>query len=402
MKKQFILLIIYILLAGSLTSCKNEAAYKALIITGQGDHNWQASSSSLKTILETSGLFNAYVAVSPAKGGDMSNFNPKFGRYNVVVLDYNGDGWNDNTKKAFIDYVNNGGGVVVYRNSSGAFAGWKEYNEMCGLGAGGGRDANSGPYVYYRFNRMVYDSASGLSGTVGRRKDIEVRTRKMDHPVTKGLPARWMHADEEIIGRLRGPAKNMEILATAFADTSQGGPGRDEAVLMAITFGKGRVFNTTLGVTGLEGGDALKCAGFITTFQRGAEWAATGNVTQDVPLDFPTAAGTFVRPEFVALTLEEDFGNIVNYDIGKSTKYYTDLQARIRLASGDPVKLLEFEKLMVGVLKNSTATKESKKLMLAELSWIGSEYCVPAIKELATDDELKDAVDFALERLGAK
>jgi TolB protein len=34
---------------------------------------------------------------------------------------------------------------------------------------------------------------------------------------------------------------------------------------------------------------ALSCVGFVTTFQRGTEWAATGKVTQKVPAGFPTA-----------------------------------------------------------------------------------------------------------------
>lgn len=33
-----------------------------------------------------------------------------------------------------------------------------------------------------------------------------------------------------------------------------------------------------------------KCIGFITTLQRGTEWAAIGKVTQSIPTDFPTAA----------------------------------------------------------------------------------------------------------------
>jgi len=33
----------------------------------------------------------------------------------------------------------------------------------------------------------------------------------------------------------------------------------------------------------------MKCVAFIVTLQRGAEWAATGKVTQKVPPDFPTA-----------------------------------------------------------------------------------------------------------------
>ena len=50
-------------------------------------------------------------------------------------------------------------------------------------------------------------------------------------------------------------------------------------------YGKGRIFHTTMGHDPM----ALSCVGFITTFQRGTEWAATGRVTQKVPPSFPTA-----------------------------------------------------------------------------------------------------------------
>jgi hypothetical protein len=43
---------------------------------------------------------------------------------------------------------------------------------------------------------------------------------------------------------------------------------------------------------------ALNCVGFITTYQRGTEWAATGKVTQKVPRDFPTGDKTSTRPAY--------------------------------------------------------------------------------------------------------
>jgi type 1 glutamine amidotransferase len=51
------------------------------------------------------------------------------------------------------------------------------------------------------------------------------------------------------------------------------------------------VFHTTLG----HDVAAMQCVGFIATLQRGAEWAATGNVTQKVPNDFPTADRVSLR-----------------------------------------------------------------------------------------------------------
>ena len=43
---------------------------------------------------------------------------------------------------------------------------------------------------------------------------------------------------------------------------------------------------------------ALSCVGFITTYQRGTEWAATGKVKQKVPPDFPPADKTSTRREY--------------------------------------------------------------------------------------------------------
>jgi type 1 glutamine amidotransferase len=65
-------------------------------------------------------------------------------------------------------------------------------------------------------------------------------------------------------------------------------------MLLVIAYGKGRVFHTTMG----HDLAALSGVGFIATFQRGTEWAATGKVTQKVPADFPTATETRTRAEY--------------------------------------------------------------------------------------------------------
>ena len=108
----------------------------------------------------------------------------------------------------------------------------------------------------------------------------------------KGLPLEWLHQKDELYDRLRGPAENVTVLATAFSSKETKGSGRNEPVLMTLQYGKGKIFHTTLG----HANYSQKCIGFITTLQRGAEWVATGKVTQKIPDNFPTKSQGSARP----------------------------------------------------------------------------------------------------------
>ena len=274
-------------------SCSREPSLNALILTGQNNHNWQGSSVALKQILEKSGIFAVHISTSPAAGEDMSGFIVDFSPYDVVVLNYHGDDWPEETRENFVTYVQNGGGVVVYHSASHAFPDWPEYNEIIGLGGWSGRDEGAGPYVYIEDGEVVRDYSPGRAGAHGPPHEFVVQSLNPSHPILKGLPEKWMHTVDDLYDRLRGPATNMEILAYAYSAEKSGGTGRNEPLLMTITYGKGRIFHTTLGHARDDArGDrffpAMECAGFVVTTQRGAEWAATGKVTQAVPAAFPT------------------------------------------------------------------------------------------------------------------
>jgi len=288
MNKRYLLLLSFVLLLTG-TQGKSKAPFRTLILTGQNNHNWQASSPILKQILDQTGLFQSDIVASPKEKEDMSSFLPDFTKYQLVVLDYTGDSWPEATKAAFLKFVKNGGGVVIYHAADNAFPEWKEFNQIIGLGGWGNRTEKDGPYVYFKDGKRISDNSPGKGGTHGKRTPYKVTNRITDHPITKGLPSEWMHAEDELYGLLRGPAENMTILSSAWSDPSTGGTGREEPILMTIKYGKGRVFHTVLGHSG--NGDkvfpALECAGFIVTFQRGAEWAASGKVTQTVPAEFP-------------------------------------------------------------------------------------------------------------------
>ena len=229
--------------------------------------------------------------VTHAPQGADPNFKPKFTDYAVVVSNF-GHGaaaWPAETKTVFEDYVRGGGGLVVIHAADNSFPEWPAYNEMIGLGGWGNRNEKSGPYVYFgEDGKLVRDTAPGPGGSHGPQIEFPIVIRDAGHPVTKGMPATWMHAKDELYDSLRGPATNMEVLATAWCPKTK----RHEPMIMTISYGKGRVFHTPMGHETYS----QECVGFITTLQRGSQWAATGTVSVPLPADFPTAEKPSSRP----------------------------------------------------------------------------------------------------------
>jgi len=259
---------------------------RVLIIDGQNNHDWKTATPLLRRALESSGRFVVDVATSPPAGQDMSGFRPRFADYDVVVSNYNGDRWPTATEQDFEKYVAGGGGFVTVHAANNAFADWPAYNRICGLGGWFGRTDKSGPYVYLNeAGSIVTDNSPGAAGHHGPQHEFQIRKRGPKHPITDGLPDLWMHTKDELYDRLRGPAEDMTILATAYSAPEFDGTRRHEPMLMVLDYGKGRVFHTVLG----HADYSMNCVGFITTLQRGTEWAATGKVTIPVPDDFPTA-----------------------------------------------------------------------------------------------------------------
>jgi type 1 glutamine amidotransferase len=259
-------------------------------------HVWQQTTPYLKRMLDDAGIFQVDIVTAPPKDGDYSTFKPDWSKYQVVVSNYDApdERWPDSLKTSFEQYIRNGGGLVIYHAADNAFPHWKAYNIMIGVGGWRGRDEKSGAHFYYQGGKVVADPAPGSAGMHGARLPFKIVDRVTDHPITAGLPKEWMHVADELYANLHGPGENMTVLATAYSDPANKGSGHDEPILMVIAYGKGRIFHTTLGHDLV----ALNCVGFITTFQRGTEWAATGKVTQKVPADFPTADKTSTRAEY--------------------------------------------------------------------------------------------------------
>jgi len=270
---------------------------KVMVLTGHDDkyHNWQVKASYIPAILRQYGNFDIDLVQMHDSASVDSHFSPDFSKYKVVVLTFNDVKWSDQTKQAFETYVRGGGGVVVVHEANNAFPEWPEFNEMIGLGGWAGRNEKSGPYYYWKDGKYVLDYSAGEGGSHGAPVPFVVNVRDSDHPITRGLPTKWLHKSDELYGNLRGPVKNMQVLATAFSTKETGGTGKEEPVLFTIGYGKGRIFQTVMGHATAGLTESLQDVGFQVTLCRGTEWAAIGKVKQKLPAEFPDATSTLLR-----------------------------------------------------------------------------------------------------------
>ncbi|GDX09443.1 hypothetical protein LBMAG57_12150 [Verrucomicrobiota bacterium] len=282
-------------LLASLTLAVSAAAadkIKVLIVDGQNNHQWKMTTPVMKQILEEPGIFSVDVSTSPEKWKGIESWQPKFSDYAVVVSNYNGEPWSAATKEAFEKFVSGGGGFVSVHAADNSFPEWPAYNEMIGVGGWGGRDEKSGPYLRLRDGKWTLDTTPGRAGSHGKQHEFPLNNRAADHPIMQGLPSAFMHRQDELYNSLRGPAKNVTVLASAMSPKEMGGSGEEEPMLMVIPFGNGRVVHDALG----HGAEAVHCVAFAVTLQRATEWAATGKVTQKVPADFPDDKKSKERP----------------------------------------------------------------------------------------------------------
>jgi type 1 glutamine amidotransferase len=296
--KRFV--IVAVLLA--LATARAASPVRVMLLDGESAgayHKWRLTTPVLKKELDETGLFAVDVVTAPPAGGDFSHFTPGFTSYQAVVLNYDApdDRWPQALKTAFENYVKGGGGLVVVHAADNAFPQWTAFNEMIGVGGWRNRADNAGPFWFVKDGRVMSDNAPGAAGSHGARVPYAISVREPMHPIVKGLPAAWMHQGDELYAKLRGPGKNMTVLATAYSDPANNGSGRDEPQLLVVGYGRGRVFHTTLG----HDVNAMSSVDFVVTLQRGTEWAATGRVTQKVPAAFPSAHAVSYRADLAAM-----------------------------------------------------------------------------------------------------
>ena len=255
---------------------------RALILDGQNNHNWRATTPVIRSILQQSGRFTVDVATMPTGDAESrSAFSPNFDDYDVVVSNYSDFG-STPAPTPFLEkllaWVAGGGNFVAVHAATAGMGHHPAYYRLVGLTWG---TRNHG-------ERLAIDSSGNLVRTPkgegrgtghGLPGPVDVTIHGEDHPITQGLPRGWQVPRDELWFAVRGPAENLTILATGYSPQTQ----KHEPILWTVDYGRGRVFVTLLG----HDTKCMDSPGFRVTLCRGAEWAATGAVTQPVPEGFP-------------------------------------------------------------------------------------------------------------------
>jgi uncharacterized protein len=276
-----------LMLSAAPAAAASPVPYRVMLLTGQNNHDWRTTTPEIQNALKESGLFEVTVVTTPATGAGAEGWAKcplDFSAYQAVVMN-----WNDFRIKAaaaqavmpwmdnLVRYVENGGALVVVHAASLEYQ--TNYPNLVGLGW---HDSSFGDRITLDDHGKVICTPRGQGPGSGHGKPFEwlVTFHARNHPICEGLPATWPHVRDELWHSTRGPAKNMEVLATAFSPITQ----TNEPVMWTVLPGKGRVFVTLLG----HDATAMEDACFRHTLARGCEWAITGRVMQPAPQVAPT------------------------------------------------------------------------------------------------------------------
>lgn len=232
---------------------------RVLVLSGANNHDWKSTTPVIVAALEESGRFEVVVEERVMEMGPDA-----FEGFAVVLSNFNTFGkdaperkeWPAATRRAFLDHMARGHGLVIVHAGSSLFYDWPEFHSLaCGTWKIG--ETRHGRI---HLNRVTFTDP--------------------DCPVTGGLEPFWIR--DEFWERI-GVAPGARPLARVTPDPAHGGSGEPEPVVFRTERGGGRGFALFLG----HDAAAMRNAAWQSLLLRGTEWAATGKVTLPPAVDWP-------------------------------------------------------------------------------------------------------------------
>lgn len=226
-----------------------------LILSGCNQHDWERSSPFVAKLMGDAGRFRVSITTGASAALEDAE---ALAQYDLLLSEYDGPQWSDAAKRNFEQAIASGTGLVILHSANLAFPGWVEYERMCGIAWREG--SNHGDF-----------------------HEFLVRIVDREHPVTRGLED-FLQSDELYHNLQHMHGAPYHVLATAYSSPEKHGTGKDEPMMVVTRYGEGRVFHMILGHVALvypEGATMVSFENppFQRALLRGAEWAATGEVT---------------------------------------------------------------------------------------------------------------------------
>jgi type 1 glutamine amidotransferase len=248
--KYFAIPILFLLFLASQSFGKfGSKQINVLILSGRNNHEWQKTTPFLEKMFSQTGFFKTEITNQP----DTLKFSD-FEKFDVVLSNWNSWPendlrWPEQTEKALLQFINNGGGFVTFHSSTSVFYKWPEFQEI--------------------------STAAWIMDTTnhGKLSETQVEISNTEHPVTQGLKGfeifdeLWINASKNNKFEVLGTATNEELIKNGM---------KSQPAIMVVGYGKGRIFHTILG----HDLKAMESAGFQDLMIRGTEWAATGKVSK--------------------------------------------------------------------------------------------------------------------------
>ncbi len=324
---------------------------RALILSGQNNHDWRTTTAVLRAVLDASGVVAADVTGSP------QTLTPEaLAPYDVLVGNWNAFAakgapavdWPPVARTAILDFVRNGKGHVVVHAGGSSFMDWPEYQRMIGGAAWKPGITRHGPV-----------------------HEFPVRLTAAAHPVTQGMDG-FRTRDELWIDT------KLDAEATVLAE-GQAADSSWQPVAAVNAFGKGRNFILMLG----HDVAALENPGCIDLLVRGTEWAASGTVT--------------VAPRTARPTIDAVLPGVAAWTYGASRAPLLALQDLVARATETADRAALASRLAAAMAGD--ASGEAKVFLCAMLGLIGTPAELPALEAAAKDPATATAARGAIDRI---
>jgi type 1 glutamine amidotransferase len=212
---------------------------RVLIVTGVDlpAHDWRSTGPALRNELQKDPRMKVEILndIYRLDSTDLTKFQ-------VVLLNFYTRGKpdpNEQARENLKNFVNGGGGLVIFHSTCGSFRDWPEFRDLAG---------------------KIMDTQKGGYDKQG---PMRVKIANANHPITRGMQP--YETNDELYAFLSG-RKAVQVLATAHAKCT----GSDEPMAFVFDYGKGRVFHFVLG----HDVRAIQTDGTAELLRRATAWAA--------------------------------------------------------------------------------------------------------------------------------